>query len=281
MKLAVLADIHGNTRAFDEVMAHIDAWRPDHVVVAGDVINRGPSPRACLEAVLGRVRDPGWQVVIGNHEQYVLGQVGVQTHTPPREDPYGPSRWTLRQIGELHREIAGWPFSVELHGPDGSLARITHASMRHTQDPLFADTPDAVLRHVLGAPSPDVFCVGHTHVPFVRRVDRTLAINAGAVGMPFDRDPRASYAQLEWRGGAWRTRIVRLDYDFAGAQRDYVHSGYLDEAGPIARLMLAEFRLSRGGFLFQWIQRYDEAVARGELTLEASVERFIGENGLG
>jgi putative phosphoesterase len=281
MKLAVLADIHANTRAFDVVAAHIDAWHPDQVVVAGDVINRGPCPRPCLEAVLGRVRDDGWRVVIGNHEQYVLGQVGTHPHPPPREDPYGPSRWTLRQIGALHHEIARWPFSVELNGPDGSLVRIAHASMRHTQDPLFPHTPDEVLRTVLGKPPPDVFCVGHTHVPFVRRVDRTLAVNAGAVGMPFDQDPRASYAQLEWRGGEWHTHIVRLSYDFAGAQRDFEHSGYLEEAGPIARLMLAEFKRSRGGFLFQWIQRYDEAVARSELTLEASVQRFIDENGLG
>jgi putative phosphoesterase len=280
MKLAVLADIHGNTRAFDTVAAHIDAWRPDHVVVAGDVINRGPCPRACLEAVLDRVRDSGWRVVIGNHEQYVLGQVGTHPHPPPGEDAYGPSRWTLRQIGELHREIATWPFSIELNGPDGSLVRIAHASMRHTQDPLFTHTPDEVLRTVLGEPPPDVFCVGHTHVPFVRRVDKTLAVNAGAVGMPFDLDPRASYAQLEWRAGEWRTQIVRLTYDFAGAQRDFAETGYLEDAGPIAKLMLAEFQRSRGGFLFQWIQRYEQAVADGELTLEASVQRFIDENDL-
>ena len=59
MKLAVLADSHANRAALERVGEEIDAWRPDVVVVGGDVINRGPQPAECLALVLERQRAPG------------------------------------------------------------------------------------------------------------------------------------------------------------------------------------------------------------------------------
>ena len=48
MKIAVLADIHGNLPALEAVAAHVEAWQPDRVIVAGDLVNRGPRPLECL-----------------------------------------------------------------------------------------------------------------------------------------------------------------------------------------------------------------------------------------
>ena len=74
MKVAVLADIHGNINALETVAEHIEGWGADAVVVAGDVINRGPLPLACLTFVQQRQHSDGWLVVRGNHEDYVLDQ---------------------------------------------------------------------------------------------------------------------------------------------------------------------------------------------------------------
>ena len=49
MKIAVLSDIHGNFVALQAVFEHIEAWRPDHTIVAGDIVNRGPRSKDCLE----------------------------------------------------------------------------------------------------------------------------------------------------------------------------------------------------------------------------------------
>ena len=68
MKLAVLADIHANLSGPLAVAAHVDAWRPDQVIVAGDVANRGPRPVECLAFVQERQRSAGWLVVRGNEE---------------------------------------------------------------------------------------------------------------------------------------------------------------------------------------------------------------------
>src|SRR3954464_7315918 len=71
-RLAVLSDIHGNFAALQAVADHIDQWKPDAVVVAGDIVNRGPRSRDCLTFVLERAARAGWQIIRGNHEEYVL-----------------------------------------------------------------------------------------------------------------------------------------------------------------------------------------------------------------
>ena len=51
MRIAVLSDIHGNLPALRAVLADIDSWRPDLVILNGDLVNRGPSSLECLEII--------------------------------------------------------------------------------------------------------------------------------------------------------------------------------------------------------------------------------------
>ena len=97
MKIAIISDIHGNLPAFQTVLEDLDSWQPDQVIVAGDVVNRGPRPVPCLEIVQERVETEGWQLVRGNHEDYVLN------HTSPDAPRRGPvfeflrsSYWTFQ-----------------------------------------------------------------------------------------------------------------------------------------------------------------------------------------
>ena len=42
MKLAILADIHGNWPALEAILARLEQIQPDYVVVDGDLINGTP-----------------------------------------------------------------------------------------------------------------------------------------------------------------------------------------------------------------------------------------------
>lgn len=274
MKLAVLADIHANLPALQATLAHIDAWQPDAVVVAGDIVNRGPRPAECLRLVLERQRAAGWRLVLGNHEEYVLNQARPDAaRSGPQFDIFQSSYWTCQQLGSLMEVLEALPFQQTVLAPDGSEARIVHASTRGTRDGVFPDTPDQVLRLQVGRPHTPLFVVGHTHVPLVRRIDGTLVANVGAVGMPFDGDPRASYGQFTWRNG-WQAEIVRLAYDRRRTEQDYVDTGFLATGGALARLMLRELQEARS-HLFHWARTYEAAVRAGELGIEESVERYL------
>jgi diadenosine tetraphosphatase ApaH/serine/threonine PP2A family protein phosphatase len=52
----------------------------------------------------------------------------------------------------------------------------------------------------------DVLLVGHSHVPFVRRVGDKLVVNPGSVGQPRSGDAHASYAV--WQDGIFTLRTT-------------------------------------------------------------------------
>lgn len=277
MKLAVLADIHSNWPALQAVTAHLEQWQPDRVVVAGDVINRGPRPVECWEFVQRQQRERGWQLVLGNHEEYVIH------HAQPREPITGPwiqiwgsSRWTYEKLHGDVSSLEALPFQQSWRLPDGSEARVVHASMRGTRDGIFPRTSDETLREQI-APPPGLFVVGHTHYPLIRTVNGTLVVNAGSVGLPFDGDPRACYAQLTWQPHTgWAAELIRLEYDRAQADRDYDETGFVEDAGPIALLIRDELAKARSN-LFEWTRDYEAAVVSGQLTMAESVQRFLHE----
>jgi len=284
MKLALLADIHANLPALQVVAAHLDAWGPERVVVAGDVVNRGPRPAECLDFVLDRQRRDGWLLVRGNHEEYVM--VHARPGSPrsgPQFEVWQGSFWTYQKLNEDVSALEAMPFQVSLSAhddapdgaPKGDEIRVTHASMLGTRDGIYPRTPDDELSQKIGLPTPALFGVGHTHIPLVRSLNGTLVVNTGAVGLPFDGDVRASYAQATWRGGAWHAGIVRLDYDRARAERDFYETGFLDEAPGFAHLVQVELRTARSR-VYEWLRAYEARVLAGELTMQASVREFIG-----
>src|SRR5690606_23235862 len=98
---------------------------------------------------------------------------------------YRGSFFTYRQLGEYASELRDLPFQVEIAGPDGSMLRMTHGTMLGNNDGIYQDTSDTqILKQI--APAPAVFCTGHTHRPFVRRVNGTLVVNSGSAGTAFD-----------------------------------------------------------------------------------------------
>ncbi len=274
MKLAVLADIHSNWWALQAVAADIERWQPDRVVVGGDVINRGPRPVECLDFVLKMQRERGWLLVLGNHEEYVIRHAQQSESRPkPWDEIWGASRWTYEKLNGDVTALTGLPFQQSWSMPDGSEARVVHASMLGTRHGVFVETPQAVLRKQV-APPPKLFVVGHTHKPLVRTVDETLVVNVGSAGLPFDLDPRVGYARLTWQHGNWTAEIVRVDYDRLQADRDFDATGFSAAAGPIARLIRDELAQARSN-LFEWTRDYEAAVVAGQLTMTESVDLFF------
>ena len=273
MRVALLADVHGNLAAFEAVLEFLRGWRPDHTIMAGDVLNRGPRPAECLARTL-EGKAAGWLVLRGNHEDYVLRE-----SRPPADRPDWERKlcrhtaWTLERIPGALDELAAWPESIDLPGPDDTRLRFWHASRAGNRAGLYAQmTPRELDERV--ETDCDVFGVGHTHVPFIRRHGRALVVNAGAVGMPFDRDPRASIALLEHRDGAWQVQIERIAYDRARTERDFHASGYLADGGPVTPLIFHEFQHARP-MLGEWHRLFEHLVREERVTIEDSVAEML------
>lgn len=277
MKIAVLSDIHGNLPALQAVTADIDSWEPDQVIVNGDIVNRGPRSRDCLQFVLERQASDDWILLRGNHEDFVINCGKPAQHVSAGKfETRRFAVWTYDQLNGYMPLLETLPDMYQWFAPDGSEFRVVHASMDNNRWGVFQRTPDEELRKIIGAP-PALFVTSHTHEALARKIDETLVVNVGSVGAPFDRDRRASYGRFGWTAtGGWQAGIRRIPYDTAAIERDYVNSGFLAEAGPLAQLMLVELRRASGLF-FRWGSKYEEAVATGHMSIEESVRRILAE----
>jgi diadenosine tetraphosphatase ApaH/serine/threonine PP2A family protein phosphatase len=94
-----------------------------------------------------------------------------------------------------------------------------HATPRDDQEVVLVDSrPDrwAEVYSTVDDSVSTVVC-GHTHMPFVRLVDRRLVINPGSVGMPYG-GAGGHWALLDTDDGAVTLRVARFDVDEACAR---------------------------------------------------------------
>jgi predicted phosphodiesterase len=174
MRLAVLADIHGNLPALEAVIADMIAFEVDHVVVAGDSINWGPYPAQ----VIARVMRDHWAVIRGNHEFYMLewDQPGVPEYRREWSLPHWlnaaiPARW--RHV------IAALPDALTLHYRGVPPVQVLHASPGDHWRGIYESTSDDEIAAMLAGIEAETVVVGHTHLPMQRMSGRWQIVNPG------------------------------------------------------------------------------------------------------
>lgn len=274
MKVVIFSDVQGNLPAMEEAISRIQDWGPDLVVMDGDLVNRGPSSLACLERFDQLRRELNWLPVKGNHEAWIL-RCGRE---PPKDALDAEMRrfadWTYRQVRPRIEALEGWPDHLCFHGgDDASWVHVTHGTMASNRQGISASVSDDDIRGTL-PPDVALFVTAHTHRPLARVVDGTPILNVGSVGSPFDGDPRGSFARLEMHRSGWQWEIVRFDYDRDQAERDFHDYGFIEEGGPLARILFEEWR--RASLLMpRWRRDFEPAVLAGERPLQPAVDEFL------
>lgn len=272
MRIAIIADIHGNYPALEAALAEIESLRPDRLVVAGDVVDGGPDSAACWR----RVRALGCPVIRGNHERYVFD------YGTPRADPawaspqFAPLRVARAELTEAEiAELAALPTVWSEAEAPGLL--VVHASLRGDNDSIFPYTPDAMIDPMFAGMDPAVRLVvrGHNHVCSQREWGGRRIVTTGSVGLPQDGNPAAQFLLLELgEAGEWHVRHRAVRYDVGLTLRRFRESGYLDQAGPLGRLFYREMETGTHQVV-PFLRFYGAARARGvQWTLEETLRRF-------
>jgi predicted phosphodiesterase len=251
MRIAVLADIHGNIVALDAVLADLAKCGPcDQVVVAGDLVWAGPRPRE----VVDRVISLGALVIQGNTDAFFK--------TTPDETPEGkePSRFTAHLVwmhGQLGPKrvayLAGLPFSHRISpaAAPGHDLLIVHANPCDLERAIMPGASvaelDALLLDAGREPPWQALAFGHMHTPFARTWRDRLLVNTSSVGLPMDGDQRAAYAILTWEAdgkqdGSWRAEHRRVIYRAAIVAHDMRTNGLPRGKHFAERLMSATYR---------------------------------------
>ncbi|MDX2163609.1 MAG: metallophosphoesterase family protein [bacterium] len=248
MRLAVIADIHGNWTALETVLSDLErsgGW--DHLWVLGDLAAFGPRPAACIHAVQSMIdaaeaagKKGTVRAVRGNTDRYLV--TGARPRSKPAEDAEGLDKlrtgitaresvlaWGLAQLeypayetlknlsGECDLFVPGYGYVIGYHGTPGDDegAHIT------------PETPDEEAADALLEREGRLGIGAHIHV----QMDRALpggwrVVNVGSVGMSFDKPGYAQYGIFTFDEAQLTVDLRAIPYDVDAAIDDLRAVGY-------------------------------------------------------
>jgi protein phosphatase len=212
VKIVISSDVHGNTEALS---ALLERETYDELWVLGDLVNYGPEP----QAVVRTIRERAALVVRGNHDHAVGYDVDPRCSAPFRAMAEATRQLSLRTLSDDDRHyLRELPLTsaVERRGQRFFLCHATPS------DPLFAYCPpdSPSWSQEASAIDADVILVGHTHLPFIRKVGHQTVLNPGSLGQPKDGGPDASYAV--WQDGVLSLRKVKYPVERTIAKLDHL-----------------------------------------------------------
>ncbi|HEX7055581.1 MAG TPA: metallophosphoesterase family protein [Bacilli bacterium] len=240
MKIALLADIHGNDHALEAVLADIADQSADRIVVLGDLVFKGPRPEECVKAIQ-RLHA---QVIRGNIDELVgLGRIqeGFAKSESHAQALLTEMEWTRGRLSKSELAyLAELPFSLEMELMDGHMLHCVHATPQNVLDIVPMDAKAQQLERMFVNERASIVAYAHIHYPYVKFWNGKTIVNTGSVGLPFDGDPRASYALIETLGDKSSITIRRVKYDIEAAVKAYHKSGH-----PYADSVIAALKAGR------------------------------------
>jgi putative phosphoesterase len=238
MRIAVVADIHGNVRALRAVMDDLKEVAADRVINLGDTVS-GPLQAAETADVLISL---AWATVRGNHDRQLLDR--------PVEEMGRSDQAAFAELKSHHKSwLSSLEETVELEGlifchgtPDNDHVYLTETV--ETDGRVRLATRAEITRRLSGVQAPIVLC-GHSHMVRACALhEGHLVINPGSVGLPAYTDtdpvthsmemgaPHARYAVLDRKKAAdpWHVTFRMVEYDWNAAAASAAAKGREDWA---------------------------------------------------
>lgn len=199
MKLAIVSDIHCN---IEGLRIALDLMAPyDQLWCAGDSVFQFRWSNEVVELL----RDLGARVVLGNHEETLLGPDGARALASPK----------VRQ--DLVEWLRTRPYRIT-EEVDGKKVIMTHGSpwepwkdYHYPHESIWARAAELDC---------DTLIVGHTHFQMAQRHGRVLVINPGSAG-----DPRDHRNGFQLSCATWDTTTDEVTfYDYKDPTRNFAAS---------------------------------------------------------
>jgi predicted phosphodiesterase len=267
MRLAILADIHGNLPAFEAALDHLTRRHVDQLIIAGDVVVGAPDSAACWRLA----QSLGCPVLRGNHERYIAHYGTADAPAEWSTDQFAPVRWGAEQFAAEERHALGNLPLLARPAPD---LLIVHASLRNDRDTLLAYTPEEQLTVMFPDVQERFIIRGHNHIGQVRLWGERTIITIGSVGLALDGHATAQYLILEQHAAGWRIQHQSVPYDVEAALKRFHTTGYLAAAGPIGRLFMREVATA-SHHLVPFLRMYTHWSSTEKIPLAVAVEHYL------
>jgi predicted phosphodiesterase len=264
MRLAVLADVHGNFQALEAVLEHATKQNVDEIIIAGDLVNGLPDSRACWDLV----QSLDLPFIRGNQERYVT-HYGTDKLNWSGER-FKPTAWTKAQFTKTELDCME---ALPLHMTLNDLL-IVHASLRDDYDTIEPETSVAELEKMFAGSSENIIIRGHNHLSFSVQFHGRHIESLGSVGSPMDSSPKANYVILGRTKNSWNISRQKIKYDRDKALKRFEETGYLEQAGSMTKLFRQEL-LTSTWQLGPFLDEYEKWSQNKTLTLAQAVDAFL------
>ena len=223
MRIAIIADIHGNLPALEAVLADIQRRKADRVINLGDCVSGPLWPSEVADLLMSRDD----LTIRGNHDRWVAG--------PDPAHMGASDRYAFSQLGQDHRSWLGvLPTSADAE--HGILA--CHGTPSNDDQYLVEEVIGrrlvranlSTITERLGDIQARVVLCGHSHQQhLIQLPEGPLVLNPGSVGCPSYDDPgndphvsevgspHARYAMIEIDEQRVTAGLISTSYDWKTA----------------------------------------------------------------
>ena len=197
MRVALIADVHGNDLALEAVLEAARDSDVELLLVCGDLVGYYFAP----DRVMDLLRPWKKHMIRGNHEDLLALAHRDRDALTGIECKYGSGhrvaleRLAPSDLADLFRLPT--TASVDL---DGYRVLVCHGAPWDTDQYVYPDAPVELLERC-AVPGYAAVVMGHTHWPMEREVKGIRLINPGSVGQPRNHRPGADWAILDTRSG--------------------------------------------------------------------------------
>jgi putative phosphoesterase len=224
MRIALIADIHGNLFPLEAVVRDIRHRDVQATVCLGDTVTVGNQPLEVLELL----KELKCSCIMGNHDEAILyPQKATELNIPA--ELVRSLEWTLKRITKEEIEfISSFKKTLSLKMENDVELHCYHGSPSASYELISQTMPEADLAKIFEKTNAGILAGGHIHQPMMRRIGSRILINPGSVGCAWVwigqgmfpiLQPWAEYAIVDVKNRCTNIEMIRVSFDNEKAKK--------------------------------------------------------------
>ena len=227
MNIALIADLHGNSYAFESILEFLSYKKIEKIILAGDIIG-GPNPNKTIDLV----KNNNISVIIGNQEQYLFDQI-------KNPNKYNSQRWGLittvnNRVSQENIEYLKTLPEIIRYNFNKFRILVTHSTPTNSNEVFYPEKNENRVIEILQDIEEDIYICGHSHRQQSRNYNKTTAINHGSAGFPIGQKLKAPFSILHIEREI-TVEHYQIDYNSKGFIDDFKEENFFNSIGPMGK----------------------------------------------
>ncbi|WMJ23193.1 metallophosphoesterase [Paludicola sp. MB14-C6] len=228
MKLALLADIHGNYMALEACLNYIEQNNFDGIIFLGDYITDCPYPQKTISLLKNAMKVHQCWFIRGNREEYMINHHKNSNDNWCYSSQTGSLLYTYENLSNDDITFfENMPIFNTINFKSCKHIVICHGSPTSIREMLLEGEENS--NNCLETLEADYLFCGHTHDPFKYKYKGKILTNCGSVGLPTNNQINSQFTAIEFMSNKWKIDLILVPYNIDSLVNDFEESGIYDK----------------------------------------------------